>query len=80
MQGYYKGTTKGLYKGLGFPEIRGTLFYIWARFPSSPCIIRVDFFLLFGFDTGTLKLKGQTGTTQEPRGSTFGVTNFQNEA
>ena len=40
-----------------------------ARLLSSPCVIRVPFFLLFGFDKGTLKQKGQkgtkSGTTQE---------------
>ena len=30
-------------------------------------MIRVPFFLLFGFNKGTLKQKGQKGTTQEPR-------------
>ena len=29
-----------------------------ARFPSSPLIIRVPFFLLFGFNKGTQKAKG----------------------
>ena len=29
-----------------------------ARFPSSPLIIRVPFFLLFGFNKGTQKEKG----------------------
>ena len=32
-------------------------------------MIRAPFFLLFGFDKGTLKQKGQKATTQEPRGS-----------
>ena len=30
----------------------------FTRFPSSPLIIRVPFFLLFGFDKGTQKEKG----------------------
>ena len=30
-----------------------------ARFPSSPLIIRVPFFLLFGFNKGTQKKKGK---------------------
>ena len=38
-----------------------------SRFPSSPLIIRVPFFLLFGFNKGTQKEKGQKGTTGEPR-------------
>ena len=44
----------------------------YSRFPSSPSIIRVPFFLLFGFTKGTQKEKGQKGTTREPsiRGST----------
>ena len=29
-----------------------------TRFPSSPLIIRVPFFLLFGFNKGTQKEKG----------------------
>ena len=37
-----------------------------TRFPSSPLIIRVPFFLLFGFNKGTQKEKGQKGTTGEP--------------
>ena len=37
-----------------------------SRFPSSPVILRVPFFLLFGFNKGTLKEKGQKGTTGEP--------------
>ena len=42
---------------------------IKARFLSRPLIIRVPFFLLFGSNTGSLKQKGQKGTTQEPRRS-----------
>ena len=38
------------------------------RFPSSPLIIRLPFFLLFGFNKGTLNQKEQKGTTQEPFG------------
>ena len=38
---------------------------VW--FQGSPIIIKVPFFLLFGVDKGTLKQKGQKGTTQEPR-------------
>ena len=30
-------------------------------------MIRVPFFLLFGFNKGALNQKGQEGTTQEPR-------------
>ena len=30
-------------------------------------MIRVPFFLLFGFNKGALNQKGQKGTTQEPR-------------
>ena len=30
-----------------------------TRFPSSPLIIRVPFFLLFGFNKGTTKKKGK---------------------
>ena len=37
------------------------------RFLSSPIMIRVTFFLLFGFNKGALNQKGQKGTTQEPR-------------
>ena len=29
-------------------------------------MIRVSFFLVVGFDKGTLKQKGQKGTTEEP--------------
>ena len=36
-----------------------------TRFPSGPLIIRVPFFLLFGFSKGTQKDKGQKGTTGE---------------
>ena len=32
--------------------------YIISRFPSSPLIIRVPFFLLFGFNKGTPQKKG----------------------
>ena len=32
--------------------------YTLPRFPSSPLIIRVPFFLLFGFNKGTQKEKG----------------------
>ena len=39
---------------------------LYTRFPSSPLIIRVPFFLLFGFNKGTQKEKGQKGTTGEP--------------
>ena len=38
-----------------------------SRFLSSTIIIRVPFFLLFGFNKGTRKAKGQKGTTQKPR-------------
>ena len=37
-----------------------------SRFLSSPFIIRVPFFLILGFNKGTLKQKGQKSTTQEP--------------
>ena len=37
-----------------------------TRLLSSPIIIRVPFFLLFGFDKRAQKQKGQKGTTQEP--------------
>ena len=33
--------------------------YSKPRFPSSPLIIRVPFFLLFGFNKGTPKNKGK---------------------
>ena len=35
-------------------------------FLGSPLIIRVPFFLLFGFNKGTQKEKGEEGTTGEP--------------
>ena len=38
----------------------------YTRFPSSPLTIRVPFFLLFGFNKGPQKEKGQKGTTGEP--------------
>ena len=38
-----------------------------SRFLSRPVIIRVPFFLILSFNKGTLKQKGQKGTTQEPR-------------
>ena len=38
-----------------------------SRFLSSPIMIRVPFFLLLGFNKGTLNQKGQKGTTQKPR-------------
>ena len=43
-------------------------FGVWraSRF-LSPIVIRVPFFLLFGFNKGALNQKGQKGTTQEPR-------------
>ena len=37
-----------------------------TRFLSSPFMIRVPFFLLFGYNKGTQKQKGHKGTTQEP--------------
>ena len=37
-----------------------------TRFPSSPLIISVPFFLLFGFNRGTQKEKGQKGLIGEP--------------
>ena len=36
------------------------------RFPSSPSIIRVPLFLLFGFSKGSPKEKEQKGSTGEP--------------
>ena len=40
---------------------------LYSRFPSSPLIIRVLLFLLFGLTKGTQKEKGQKGaTTGEP--------------
>ena len=39
---------------------------VYTRFPSSPLIIRVPFFLLFGFNKGAQKEKGQKGTTGGP--------------
>ena len=36
-----------------------------SRFLSSLFTIRVPFFLLLSFNKGTLKQKGQKGTTQE---------------
>ena len=41
------------------------------RFPSSPLTIRVSLFLLFGFNQGAQKEKGQKGTTGEPRYGTL---------
>ena len=38
-----------------------------SRFLSSPFVITVPFFLIFGFDKGTQKQKGQKGITQKPR-------------
>ena len=38
-----------------------------TRFPNRPFMIRVPFFLLFGFNRRTPKYKGQKGSTQEPR-------------
>ena len=38
-----------------------------TRFLSSLIIIRVLFFLLFGFNKGAQEQKGQKGITQEPR-------------
>ena len=38
-----------------------------SRFLSRPFIIRVPFFLMLSFNRGTLKQKGQKGTTPEPR-------------
>ena len=35
-----------------------------SRFLSRPFIIRVPFFLILSFNKGTLKQKGQKGTTQ----------------
>ena len=37
------------------------------RFPSSPLMIRVPFFLLFDFNKGTQKEKRVKGTTGAPR-------------
>ena len=51
---------------MGF-RITGRLAFRIPRFPSSPLIIRVPFFLLFGFNKGTQKEKGYKGTTGEPR-------------
>ena len=44
-----------------------------ARFSSSPLLTRVPFFLLFGFNTGTQKEKGQRGTTGEPMSHELGL-------
>ena len=35
----YKGSLKGLYKGLEFPKIRGTLF--WGPFNKDPSILGI---------------------------------------
>ena len=52
---------------LGFPILyckgmRPMMFqlsrFCYTRFPSRPLIIRVPFFLLFGFNKGTQKEKG----------------------
>ena len=40
---------------------------IRSRFPGSPLEIRVPFFLLFGFNKGTQKAKGQKGGNGKPR-------------
>ena len=40
--------------------------YTLPRFLSSLFIIRVTFFILFGFGKGALTEKGQKGTTQGP--------------
>ena len=37
-----------------------------SKFLSSPFTIRAPFLLLLGCNKGTLKQKGQKGTTQEP--------------
>ena len=50
---------KSNYKG--FSQVTMT------RFLSSPIITRVSFLLLLGVSKGTLKEKGQKGTTHEPR-------------
>ena len=49
------------------PHARDDLSQLHTSFPSGPLIIRVPFFLLFGFNKGTRKKKGQKGTTGEPR-------------
>ena len=52
-------------QGLGFRMWGSSGFR--ARFLSRPFIIWVPFFLILSFIKGTLKQKGQKGTTQEPR-------------
>ena len=38
---------------------------VLSRFPSNPQIIRVPFFLTFGFNKQTHQKNGQTGNTEE---------------
>ena len=52
--------------GLGFPllsklvglAVKALTVFDLYRFPSSPLIVRVPFFLLFGFNKGAQKEKG----------------------
>ena len=44
--------------GVGFRKPQATPRINTSRFPSRPLIIRVPFFLLFGFNKGTQKEKG----------------------
>ena len=39
LKGYYKGSFQGLYKGVEFPQIRGTLF--WGPYNEDPILFRV---------------------------------------
>ena len=52
--------------GLGFKVEELKSNYRDFGFLSSPMIMRVPFVLLFGFNKGARKTKGQKGTTQEP--------------
>ena len=53
---------------IGFPVLRKPehVRVRFSRFPSSPLLIRVHFFLLIGFNKGNQEEKGQKGTTGEP--------------
>ena len=57
------------FRGWGFRGLRFGCLRVYGfrvRLRSSPFIIRVPFFLLFGFNKGTQTKKGQKATTREP--------------
>ena len=65
-----------MFRGLGlqvsFISFRD-IWYFYSRFPSSPLIIRVPFFLLFGLNKGNQKKKGKRVLLGHLRGLNLGL-------